>query len=252
MEKMYRHGQVGLMLLVVMGIVISLVLSVASRSLSDISLSRQERENSSTFSLAESGVEQALSSLAEGSYEISDVSTGQITGNYTIARTNSFDMYVKEGETAQIDLSGSPSNISVSWVKTGENPGTCTEGSGTAPAAIEVVLINAANQATRSYYNASGCNLTGVNGFANASAGTGGFGSAQAIVAGANVLMRIKPIYNGTTVNVTGTNLTSQLYLIQSEASGGDARTDIEVKRTLDAAGSIFDYALFSGTTIIK
>lgn len=241
------------MLLVVMGIVISLVLSVASRSLSDISLSRQERENSSTFALAETGVEQALSTLTEGSYDISD-SSAQITGNYTISRTNGFDMYVKEGETAQIDLTGNNGQpVVLSWVKTGEHPGTCTEGSGTAPAAIEIKLISTTGVSTHSYYNANGCALA-TNGFSNVAVpGAGGFGSAVQVTPAANhSLMRIKPLYNGTTLSVTGSNLTSQLYLIQSEASGGDARTDIEVKRTLDSAGSIFDYALFSGTTIIK
>lgn len=249
-------GQVGLMLLVVMGVVISLVLSIASRSLTDTVLSRQEKENVETFAIAESGVEQALLELSEQSGVTSGNladSAGLVTGNFEILETASYDLYVKEGEVAQIDLSGSPSNVVVRWIRQGETPGTCAEGSGNAPAALEIVLINSSNVATRYYYNANGCNLSGSNYFANASAGSNGYASSQTIaVVAAHEVMRIKPLYNGATINVTGNNLASQLYLIQATAEGGDAQTDIEVKRSLDTAGSIFDYALFSDTTIIK
>lgn len=254
---MHRSGQVGLLLLVVMGIVISLVLSVAARSLSDIALSRQERENSASFAIAESGVEQALLQLSENPETVTGGGLSGIVdfvdGSYTVGALNSYDLYVKEGETAEIDLTGTPNSVVVSWVKSGEAPGTCTEGSGSAPAALEIALIDASNTVTRAYYNAAGCDLSGTNGFASADTGTGGFGSSVPIVNAASYeYLRIKPLYNGTTVNVSGNGLVSQLYLIRSKAYGGDVRTDIEAKRSLEAAGSVFDYALFSGTTIIK
>ena len=258
MRKKHPSGQVGLLLLVVMGIVISIVLSVAARSLSDIALSRQERENSSSFALAETGVEEALRQLSENPETAAGGNLAGISefvsGSYTVGALPSYDLYVKEGETAEIDLTGSPSNVVVSWVKEGESPpGPCTEGSGLAPASLEITLVDASNTATRAYYNADGCNLAGTNGFAAASAGSGGYSSSVSIANPSNYeYMRIKPLYNGTTVNVTGDSLVSQLYLIQSKASGGDVRTDIEAKRSLSAAGSIFDYALFSETTIIK
>lgn len=256
----YKNGQIGLMLLIVMGVVVSIVLSIASRAFTDTTLSRQEKENNASFSIAESGVEQALQTLGEGQTSANCTgncltdTTGLITGNYSIQSLQSFDMYVKEGETVQIDLTGTPSNIVVKWVKAGEDPGTCTNGVGTAPAAIEVTLVDSAYAARRYYYNAANCStLNGTNHFSSSSAGTGGYSSSQSItLPGAQKFMRIKPIYNGTTINVAGTTLASQLYKIQSQATGGDARSNIEVKRTLDSAGSVFDYALFSNTTIIK
>jgi len=63
MQNKFPKGQVGLLLLVVMGIVVALVMSVASRSLSDTVLSRQERESSAAFAVAETGVERALNIL---------------------------------------------------------------------------------------------------------------------------------------------------------------------------------------------
>jgi hypothetical protein len=46
--------------------------------------------------------------------------------------------------------------------------------------------------------------------------------------------------------------MSTQLYLIQARAAGGDAQKEIEVRRGLDAPGAVFDFALFSGTTIVK
>lgn len=65
-------------------------------------------------------------------------------------------------------------------------------------------------------------------------------------------VLRIKPIYAGATVSVSGDGLNDQLYLIQSSATGGDAKKAIEVKRGLDAPPSIFDFAVFTAGTIVK
>jgi hypothetical protein len=72
-----------------------------------------------------------------------------------------------------------------------------------------------------------------------------------AVPVGTNVV-RIKPIYAGATLTVSGTGLKDQLYLIQSSATGGDAKKAIEVKRGLDAPPSIFDFAVFTAGTVAK
>lgn len=244
------------MLLVVTGVVVSLVLSVASRSFVDVTLSRREKENSEAFAIAESGVEQALLRISEGvlSGALLTDAANLVTGRYEINETSSYEMYLEEGGSAQIDLAGTPSNVEVRWTKGTEDPGTCVEGSGTAPAAVELVVIEGDDTATRSYYNAAGCDLSGNNNFGVALPGDNGFESRVVVsLSGGEKYLRIKPIYHGSTVNVTGSNLVSQLYLIQSQAgTEQEVRTDIEVKRSLAAPGSIFDYALFSKSTILK
>lgn len=250
------------MLLVVMGIVISLVLSIASRSLYDATATRQERENSSTFAIAESGVEEALRQLSDNPATatggtLSDTQN-LVDGQYSINTSNSYDMYVKEGETAQIDLAGTNGSVTISWGKSSERPTTCVERSGMAPPAIEATLIGPSPSFTvsRTYFNArtttDGCTISG-NGFLNsATDGPDDLDSSVFVNTVGKAIMRVKPLYSAATIRVEGTGLTSQLYLIQSKAEEGDARSDIEAKRTKNAAGSIFDYAVFSGTTIIK
>jgi hypothetical protein len=255
-----RSGQIGLLLLVIMGVVVALVMSVASRSLSDTVLSRQERESSAAFSVAETGIEKAMSEIRSQSGEpISGQLTGLtdfVSGEYAVTSTSSYGLFVKEGESAHLDLSTYVPTLTISWTRKAdstENITTCTEGSQTAPAAIEISAYTATS-VIREYRNPASCN-PGSNGFlTNTIDGGTEYRSrvaAYAVPAGTTSL-RIKPIYSGATISVTGNGLTDQLYLIQSQAQGGDAKKEIEVKRGLDAPPSIFDFAVFTAGTIIK
>jgi hypothetical protein len=267
MQKNTRSGQVGLLLLVIMGVVIALVMSVASRSLSDTVLSRQERESSAAFSVAETGIEKAMNEIkAVGGTQLGGTPiTGSLTGlsnlvsgGYSVEASTNYGLFVKEGETAHLDLSTYVPTLTIAWTRKAdpvENIATCTEGSGNAPAAIEISAF-AGDTVTRSYYNpaGSGCNLSS-NGFASSSDGGSTYRSMvtgdYSVPVGTTAL-RIKPLYTGATISVSGSNLEEQLYLIESQAQGGDAKKEIEVKRGLDAPPSIFDFAVFTAGTIVK
>lgn len=259
MQTKFRGGQIGLILLVIMGVVVALVMSVASRSLSDTVLSRQERESSAAFAVAETGIETAMNALRDPGIltvggPLSDLS-GLVTGSY-LGNLTTYSLYVKEGETAHLDLSTYAPTLNISWTK--KNDGSedlaCgTEGSGGAAAAIEITAIQgAANTVQRSYYNASNCNLF-PNGFTISQDGGANYRSMINpfySVPPNTTVVRIKPLYAGATIAVAG--LSNQMYLIQSEATGGDAQKEIEVKRGLNAPASIFDFAVFSAGTIVK
>ncbi len=267
MQNKYPRGQVGLLLLVIMGVVVALVLSVASRSLSDTVLSRQERESSAAFAVAETGIESALSALQAGESQgiggpLTDVGNF-VSGNYQVANLSSYSLYLREGETAHLDLVGfGGPTITIEWTRKNDNSEdlACgTEGSGGSAAAIEVNAIKeTTDTVVRSYYNASNCTLY-ANGFEDANDGGDTYRSAVSLTLGDPLVLpagvtalRIKPIYAGATVAASGNNLQTQLYKIQSKASGGDAQKEIEVKRGLDAPSSIFDFAVFTSGTIQK
>jgi Tfp pilus assembly protein PilX len=261
MNKKLFNGQIGLLLLVIMGVIVALVMSIASRSLSDTVVSRQERESSSAFSVAETGVEKAMYDLqnSEGEQSFEGVLSGlsdTVTGNYAVKPSANYGLYAREGETANLDLSTYVPTLTISWTKKtdkSENLTCVGDGSGLSPAAIEIIAITATG-VTRSYYNPAGCN-PGINGFLN-SAIDGGIEYRSQILSYAvpatTTILRIKPIYSGATISVSGSGLNEQLYLIQSKAATGDAQKEIEVKRGLDAAPSIFDFAVFSAQTIVK
>lgn len=257
MNKNILNGQIGLLLLVIMGVVVALVMSVASRSLSDTVLSRQERESSAAFSVAETGVENAMNDLRQGTIPegiINLDAAGIVGGSYKVAANNTYDLFVREGETAHLDLTTEPT-LTISWTKkndpTENITPSCSEGSGNAPAAIEISALNSTT-AVRQYYNPSGC-TPGAPGFLASADGGSTYRSTVAsysVPAGTTAL-RIKPLYSGATISVSGA-LGSQLYLINSTATGGDATKEIEVKRGLDAPPSVFDFAVFSAGTIVK
>lgn len=260
MNKSVRAGQVGLLLLVIMGIVIALVMSIASRSLSDTVLSRQERESGSALTVAETGVESALNALrtnpnpAPGS--LAD-STGVFTGSYQVANTSTYGLFVREGELSYLDLTGFPGgNLNISWTKKNdksEDLACSGEGSGQAPAAIEVDAMQGTATSKRSYYNPYGCGAVTTNNFtASVSGGTDYLSAYTYAVPAGTTALGIRPIYAGATISVAGAGLSTQMHVIQSSASGGDAQSQVQVKRGLDGPPSIFDYAVFAGGTIVK
>lgn len=255
-----RSGQVGLLLLVIMGLVVGIALSLASRSLGDTVLSRQESESAKAFRLAESGVEQALNALRQDSSTTNTLNLtgdGDFSGTTSIGGSTSFGLYVKEGEQAHLDVTTfAPGNLTIQWTKTSdnrENPSICSAGSGNAPAAIEIIAHKTDGTASFAYLNPYNCTPE-TNGFGNSAiSGVDGYRSqASYAVAAGSTAVRIRPLYSDATITVSGPGLSTQLYLIQSKAAGGDAQKEIEVKRGLDAPASVFDYALFSGSSIEK
>jgi len=127
------------------------------------------------------------------------------------------------------------------------------EGLGNAPASLEIIALKSDQTVERSYYNGFGAGCVSGNGFDVSNSHGGAFLSTVSYaVPVLGEKLRLRPFYSGATVRVEGAGLLTQMYLVQSEATGGDSEKEIEVKRSLDSAGSIFDYALFSGASIVK
>jgi Tfp pilus assembly protein PilX len=68
-----QSGQALLIILLVMAVILTIALSIASRSVTDISVSKQEDDAARAFSAAEAGIEQALNG---GTVAISGLSSG--------------------------------------------------------------------------------------------------------------------------------------------------------------------------------
>lgn len=262
--NMRESGQIGLLMLVVMGVLVTLSLSVATRSLSDVVTSRQDREDSAVFNVAEQGIERGLYDVYTGTppsgpQSISD-SQGFAQGSYEVLQSNSYVITVGEGEVAEVDLLGwNGGDFDIRWVKrgTGEEVACGNASSGNAPAAIEVIILRTSNNLQHLYYNSYGCNLTSSNSFQVASNTDPNYLSRQTLNGlGDNIVsIRIRPIYNAATISVTGGTfaIPAQQYIVQSKATGGDAQTNIEAKRSNSYAPSIFDFAVFSyGGSLLK
>lgn len=250
---MYRKsesGQVGLVILLTMVVLMTIGISVAARSVSELKLSRQEEETSRAFDVAETGIEEALGdldSIAAG-LEIGQTHTdtseiGSTSLSYSVTKLNSLEARVEAGQTIDINVAGADATntLQIEWALDQACPN--------APA-IEVTIFNDSGGTIgvrRQGYTkcGRGDNFTLV-----------GSGSQLVNMQAGDRLVRIKPLYVYSMMRVTGVGnwLPEQSYLVSSlgqNTIGRETRV-VEVNRSLPAAPSVFDYALFSGSSITK
>lgn len=253
-----RQGQAVLIILLVVAVSLGLGISIISQSTTDVRISEHEQESARTFNAAEAGIEQALkniSSIVIGQPQSLSDFEG-IDVNYEVNGENWLEKTVAENESVQVVLGG-VNTLTVNWVDETsgtENPGTCVGSSGRAPAALLITVVNSNYQIRR--YGVNACNLTGDNNMPTVnSPGDGNYLRRYSFPVLANdTLVRIRPLYNQATLRVAGANnLPTQTYIINSSAQADTLESKaIEVSRMEPATPSIFDYVLFSGSSIIK
>src|SRR3989344_6041679 len=244
-HKQRQVGQAGLVVMLIMVVLLTLGISIASRSTSGVTQSTQEQESSRVFDAAEAGIEQALSRVlttTQNSVEVND-----LTANYTVAELTELDARIDEGNVAAVDTTGYGGTVAIEWSKVSD----CVTQD---PASIEVSIFNSTNNTVRREAYA-GCTHSG-DWFSASLGGTAPYAyKANVVVGGQEDLVRIRPVYNDTHLHVTGgADFPPQNHRIVSEASNissGEIRA-VEVNRSLPTAPAIFDYVLFSGTGLSK
>ncbi len=288
-DSLHRYpgqaGQAGIVVLLITVVLVTIGLSIASRSVTDIRFSRQEEETTRAFDAAEAGVEDALRQdipaliasqpgcpgCANVSVTVGDPVDGIVT-DYTVSEQTNLDIELLEGETVEVNLNGlvAGNQLRVRWGTSDEN---CTVGDDLETAALVATFYNTATGAVRRQpFDVCG-GRRGVNQFNSATnisgGGTGYYSElASPFLALANNdedFARFRIVYgpnpNSPTNRKTpifveaigGPTLPAQYYLISSEAQtvGGETRA-VEVTRTLPAPASIFDFALFTGGSVTK
>jgi len=262
MRQLLKKGQAALIVLLVVAVALGFGLSIISQTTTDIRISQQEQEAARAFNAAEAGIEEALKEIKVG--PTVEIDVGDVKVEYTVIGENSLVGVFKENEAAQVVLGGVDSTLTIEWVDKNselENPGGCTGGvkaeseQTAASLLISVIsVVGGSNQIRREGWNA--CELEADNGMTDVrDSGSGTFLRSYDLAINANdSLVRIRPVYNQTSLRVTGSPaLPVQSYVIDSKAQALTLESKaIEVTRTEPATPAIFDYVLFSGTDIIK
>jgi hypothetical protein len=266
-SKLLEQGQAALIVLLVVAVALGFGLSIISQSTTDVRISHQEQEAARAFNVAEAGIEEALQNISSIPFGVPQTIGGfdaSINGSYVVDTSNQLESKYQANETAQINLLNHDvalSQVTVNWVDSQndlENPDCSSELQ--TPASIQVTVIKGAadNFAKRTYaYNS--CNAL-TNGFSYiATSGDNNYLKKVAVaIEPGDVLMRIRPVYNQTSLLIYGdVDLPPQNYIVSStaQASSGEqslATKSIEVTRSEPATPPIFDYVLFSGTNIVK
>jgi len=244
-----QSGQVAVIVLLLMVVLLTIGLSLASRVTQDIFLTQQQSDSARVFNAAESGAEDALS---QDFSTITTPQTGtgtlgnQIVYNYTIIPSQVLERDLKEGDTATVNVNNTPGNITVEWGKE----------SGCVNSYLIISTYFEEGGQTKVRHDAiapNGC--TRGDNFEETTNQSPPYRSSYDVAGIDNTVLfvRIKAVYNDTSLRVTGLNLPQQ-YLVRSAASNPDGteQRTVEVTRGVSAAPAFMDYSLYTTGSIQK
>lgn len=254
-EKNSQSGQAGLVVLLLTVILLTIGIAVASRATTDVALTRQEAESNKALNAAESGIENALTQdldFSGNTFSGSVTVDSDVSVNYTIEKINVLETRLFRGVSAQADVTGAANGqgLQIRWAK----ETNCTQN----PASLLVTVFRRVGLSIRARNYAYKPCATPNNGFSQVSTDPSGdlFRQVTISLQSGDVFVRIKPVYKDTFVQVQGSgwNLPVQYYRVKSVAQSnlGDEVRAVQVNRTKPVAPSIFDFVVFSGTTITK
>lgn len=261
-----QRGQVGIIVLLITVVMLTIGISVVSHTSTDVSISQTQQSASQALDAAQSAVEAAFANPQVVNPSASPVSTqsividpGKLTAQYDATKLNYLETTLEEGQVAGIDLSNSTfvagNQLRIAWGK----ETTCTL---TAPASLVVSVYNmpASGSAVVNHYYLSPCSRDAsvTDGFTVLSppgAYSGYYASYLLSLQTGDKLVRFRPIYSqtGLLVNASGTwSLGNQSLQVHASAKDliGLENKSIQVDQSLPTAPNIFEYTLYSGTTI--
>jgi type II secretory pathway pseudopilin PulG len=231
--KAKESGQTALVVLLIMAVLLTIGIGVASDSTVEQATTRQELESMEAFNAADETIEwalgQDLTSLgaAPGVTDFTGTVSLDSDASPTYTRT------IRVGESGQLDVTGD-SLMTITWPAI--DP--CND-----PAIIVTLLSLTGIQR---YAYGPVC-VTRVDGFIAPTVSGGMYQVNQNILVG-YTMARIKAVYGSVDVTVTGLS-TDQLYTVtaQAERDTGETRS-VQASKGLPAVPSIFDYTLFNGS----
>lgn len=273
-----ESGQIAVVILLLMVVVLTIGLSIASRVSSELITSQQNQDSARVFNAAESGVDEGLaqleSSLQSGTAlpTSGTISVNNSNVNFQITGNPILDTTVQEGEAVMInivDRASNPTGLTGARTIRVEWSDNTVDGACNSRASLLMTVYSIVGGTMRARtITLPGCargdgfavpNVAPNNdGAPIAAAGlTAPFNYGYTINLGVgDIFARIKPVYEDSRIRVAGSGFTlpSQYFIVTSEARNatGDETRKIEFTRTLPTAPSIMDFALFSGTTIVK
>lgn len=257
-----RSGQIALIALLAVVVMMTVGVSLYSRSTLDVSLSRQQDLAAQVYQAAESGVEAALGEDFSTITAPKTVQSGDVT--YTISPQSQLVTRVEEGESLQIKTDPATTvarTLALTWGKGLACPSVGASPSDTTPPPLLVRVYNSSSGiVTARNYGISPCSY-GTQDFARPATGltSGANGFTYSLPLQVNdARVSIQPMYASAEITISGgTWLPTQFYRITSVASASATSTTresaaLEVTRTLPQWPAFMDYVLYSGGTIVK
>lgn len=258
-----NSGQVVLIVLLTMIVGLTIALGIFLNSLSDTQITNTQDNSERAFNAADAGIEEALRRnttdiegiITAGGLNV-PVGSGDLRATVSAQRVDDkLEAFVKQNSTATVQLKGSipqATSVNIYWTKSGD-ASTCNSDPKSAALIIELWKSDGTVD-YKGYFN-HGCTVSSK--FVEASSGGSDYKSLVILAVNGVDTLRIRPLFNSTDILVTpvapGT-FPAQQYKITSSAnvSGSNESRAIEAVKTVPTLPEIFDYVLFSGSTIIK
>lgn len=230
----FNQGQILLVVVLTMIVALTVGLSLVSRTITNLKISRQSEESQRAFQAAEAGIERALQSALEGTNlqfsNNASFSTSIITlsgANFLlnagedVDQDTGIDVWLSTYPDYSNPISGS---VTIYWSTSIQT--SCLNTGGEVISALEVNLLSGSKtNPVLSKFVYDGCGR--ING--GTSPGGGGvvsnltFNYAATIPVSNGLIMRVIPIYNSTKVGVTSdTPLPEQGTIIESVGESGE------------------------------
>jgi hypothetical protein len=268
-----QQGQALLLVVLVLIISMTIGLSVATRSITNVRTSSEEQDSQRAFSAAEAGIERAINSSNSGTIaspiqidtnaQIKSLTVGQLSGNQIlinngtiVSRDDGVDIWLVNHKADGTPNYASTWNgdITIYW---GSSADTCSSSlNNNTMAAIEVVTITGTDTAPASHHYYFDPCTTGsptrvsTNSFTGAVSAANDWtdfrykGTISSISSG--LLLRIIPLYADTRLGVKGNALPVQGSIIESTGTSGDAsRKIVTFKGYPKLPTEIFPHMLF-------
>ncbi len=287
-----NSGQALLIVLLSMAVILTIVLSILSRSVTDVAVTSREGEALRAFSAAEAGVERAIL-IGSNTGSFDDASFVATAVNFAVsAEEYIYPDKLFSGESATIwfvdhDEETRELTCDTNECFTGSQMSVCWAGSGTSSdqattPALEISILyvdipwdystvkiarvttdpNVARRVTNNFGDTDGvdCTLEGQDFEFKKTIDFSASGLNIPYAAPGNLLFgKVRFFYNtdgvqtlGFDVGGTGGDLPSQGRKIVSTGTAGEANRKIEVLRTFGELPSIFDAAVFSPGGLVK
>src|SRR3989344_2275220 len=229
-----KSGQAALTVLLVIAVALGFGLSIISQATTDVRFARQEQESARAFNAAEAGIEAALQNISAaaaliGPQQISGLGD-DVSGSYVVETANQLSAFFAENDTVQVNLADHDpglTTVTINWVKADsniENPGCSSEAVTPASLVLTIIKGTAYGYSQRNFaYNACGVLNNGMDNSALSVSGDAGYlKKVEVTIEAGDELMRLRPVYNQTSLLVTGNvPLPIQGYEIASSAQVG-------------------------------
>lgn len=255
-----QSGQIGVIIILIVTVVLSIGLSLATRTTQQSEISIQQEDSSRVFNAAETGIEEALSNILESELSTIPAPTGtqsitlpdsDASINYRIIEETSLETYLTQGTAAEVRLSGVFGELDIEWSQQ-----ACVSNPASLLVSVYYDDAGVTNRARFFALDPQGCSRS-TNFFVVADpVADSNYNFSYHLAIGVDDLfVRITPVYANTDIKVTGAAISAAQYTVLSQAQNeliGKATKAIEVKRTLSTAPAFMEYALSSNNTVVK